>query len=170
MDVGAQPNIVSQIPTDMVGIFVNHDVIAIPQPVAAIADVDRGHTKVEAAEPEPAGTAALKPERVAGTESGAEMAVLPGMVQMKARVVLARVVSNPFPVCVDMRSCRVSWFVGERTIRDRSMAGATDRSGPVSGRVSGHGFVATFLAVNTQRECQQSCKRKVFHVLSVLSS
>jgi hypothetical protein len=36
--------------------------------------------------------------------------------------------------------------------------------------VSGHGFVATFLAVNTQRECQQSCKRKVFHVLSVLSS
>jgi hypothetical protein len=98
------------------------------------------------------------------------MAVLPGMVQMKTRVVLARVVSNPFPVGVDMRSCRVSGFVRERTIRDRSMAGATDRSGPVSGWVSGHGFVATFLAVNTQRECQQSRKRKVFHVLSVLSS
>src|ERR1017187_2139012 len=40
VNVSAQPDIVSKIPARVIGIFVDHDLVGIPQPVAAIAEIN----------------------------------------------------------------------------------------------------------------------------------
>jgi hypothetical protein len=37
--VGSQPDVVSQIPAVMIGVFVDDDVVAVPEPVIAEADI-----------------------------------------------------------------------------------------------------------------------------------
>jgi len=56
VNVGAKPYVIRQIPSDVVRIFVDHDLIRIPEPVTAEAEVIRGDAEVEPAEPETART------------------------------------------------------------------------------------------------------------------
>lgn len=89
VNVGAQADVVGQVPAHVVGIIVNDDVIAGPVPVVTIAKVRGGDAEVEAAEPEAARTAASETPDVFGTKPGGEMAVRPGMIEMEAGVLRA---------------------------------------------------------------------------------
>ena len=45
VNVSAQTHVIGQVPADVIGIFVNYDLIAVPQPVAAEANVHRATLK-----------------------------------------------------------------------------------------------------------------------------
>lgn len=104
MNVGAQPHIVGEVPSYVIGVFVDHDVIAVPIPAVAIGKVKRGDTEVEAAKPETAGITTLDAPPVCAAETAFKAAVLPGVVDAESVVIPSRVVTNPFAAVVDVRS------------------------------------------------------------------
>ena len=96
MDVGAEADVVGEVPADVVGVFVNDDLIGIPKPAVAEADVKRRDTlKFKPAEPEPARTAAPQMPDVAFAEAAGKVAVLPRMIEMVVNIVLARIMAYP---------------------------------------------------------------------------
>ena len=103
MDVSTKPNVVGKVPTDMVGVIVNDDVVTIPQPVAAVADIERRDAEVEAAEPETTGSSTRQMPAMTRAETSGEVAVFPGMVEMKAGVIASLIVADPLAVPVNMR-------------------------------------------------------------------
>ena len=111
MNVGAQPGVVGEVPANMVGVVINHDVVAVPIPVITVGKVKRGDTEVEAAKPETAGTASLHPPTVSPAEATFEMAMLPGVVEVEAVVVVPALMPDPFAIVVDVRSFRVALIV-----------------------------------------------------------
>jgi len=66
MHVRPKPHVVGEIPAHVIGIFVDHDLIRIPQPVAAVSDINRSDAEVEATEPESPGSAASESPNVPG--------------------------------------------------------------------------------------------------------
>jgi hypothetical protein len=103
VNVGAQPDVVSEIPAFVIGVFVDHDIVAIPEPVAGIVKVKRGDAEVIAAKPETAGIASLNAPPVSTAEATVEAAVLPGVIDVEAVVFAPTPVSDPFAVAVDVR-------------------------------------------------------------------
>ena len=80
MHVRPKPQVVGEIPAHVIGIFVDHDLIRIPQPVAAVSDINRSDAEVEATEPESPGSAASESPNVLGPKPGSEMPLFPGMI------------------------------------------------------------------------------------------
>ena len=124
VNVGTQANVVGEIPAIVVGVFVDDDVVAIPQPVAAVAQIKSRDAEVEAAKPEAALTASGKAPAVTSAEAAGEVTVLPGVVEMEAGIVAAVVVSNPLAVVVDVRGLGMAFFIstsrsGRRAMRRR---------------------------------------------------
>ena len=95
MDIFACADVISQIPADMIGIIVDHDIVIVPKPAAAIVIVVWRDLEEEAANIEPVSTAAAQAPNVPRAKAGSEMPVLPGMVEMIVGIVAARIVANP---------------------------------------------------------------------------
>ena len=111
MDIRAQPDVVRQIPAVMIGVFVNHNVIAVPEPIVAYIKLKRRHAKVVSGEPEPRWTAALQTEDEAGANAAWKVSVLPWMIQMKTRIIPSEVVANPPSIPVHMRRIRMPGLI-----------------------------------------------------------
>jgi hypothetical protein len=103
VNVSAQPGVVGEIPANVVGVFVNGDIVAVPVPVITVGKVKRGDAEVEAAKPETAGIASLQTPLVSTAKAAIEAAMLPWVVEPEARVVAPTLVSHPFTVVVDVR-------------------------------------------------------------------
>src|ERR1700726_1094683 len=58
MRIVAQSHIVGKVPPDMVGVVVDHNVVAVPQPVIAISVIECSNREKETADRKSAGTAA----------------------------------------------------------------------------------------------------------------
>ena len=97
VDVSAEPGVISEIPAGVVRVFVNHDGIRVPKPIAHIADFVREDAEVPAVEPKTIRAAAAKMIHVASSETAGEAAVLPGMLHVKTSVIAAGV-ADPFVV------------------------------------------------------------------------
>ena len=134
MDIGAEPDVVGQVPAVVVGIFVNHDIVAIPEPIAAIAEVEGGYAETKTAEPEAVRASAAKMPHMAAAEAAGEVSVLKGMIEMIVNVAAAGVVANPLAVVMDVGSVGMPRFVVEMRGRLRRMRRAR-RSGTVLGNV-----------------------------------
>jgi len=87
----------------MVRVLIDDDVIAIPEPVAAEADVVGRDAEVEPCQAEAIGPPSEQPEDVAATEAAGEPPVLPWVVEMVMRIVAAGVVADPLVVPMNMR-------------------------------------------------------------------
>ena len=111
MDVGAEPDIVGEVPADVVGVFKNRDVVAVPEPVVAVSDIKGGDAEVEATEPEAAGTATGQTPDMASTEAAAEVAMLPGMIEVEPGIIASLIVADPLAVVVDMRRFGMAFAV-----------------------------------------------------------
>lgn len=111
MDVGAQSRVVGEIPAVMVGIFVDYDLVAVPEPVRAQGQVKGGNAESEAAKPETVGPASCNAPDVAAAEAAGEAAMFPGMVEMEARIIAPVIMADPFTVVMDVRSLWVPGFV-----------------------------------------------------------
>ena len=113
----------------MIGILVNHDLVGIPQPVTAIAQVERRDAEVETSEPESRRASPGQVPDVMRTESAGEMAVLPGMIQVVVRIAAAAIVPDPLAVRMNVGSIRMAVFIRKGMIFLNRVAGSPDRSG-----------------------------------------
>ena len=103
MNIGAQADVVGEIPAVMVGVFVNHHVVAVPIPAIGVGKVKRGDAEVEATKPETPGIPTLDAPTMSTAEATLKAAVLPRMVEVEAVVIMPQVVTNPFAVVVNVR-------------------------------------------------------------------
>jgi len=100
----------------MVWVIIDHDLVTLPNPVAAKADIGWGDAEIEAAKPKAARTAALNPKDVARAKTATEMPMLPRVVHTEVGIIAARFMSYPFAVGVNVRNIRMSRLVVERVI------------------------------------------------------
>src|SRR6202158_3059814 len=68
-DVGSEPDVIGEVPADMIGIVIDDDVVRIPEPVVTEINVEWSYGEVETADPEAAGTTAFKPPHTSGADS-----------------------------------------------------------------------------------------------------
>jgi hypothetical protein len=109
VNVGAQSHVVSQVPADVVGIFIDDDVIAIPEPAVDIADIVRRDAEIETAKPESVRTAAPEPPDMMRAERTGETPVFPWMIEVVVGVVPAGVMPHPLIVGrVNVRRLRMA--------------------------------------------------------------
>ena len=73
----------------MIWVFVDHDLVASPIPIADEADVLRRDAEIESAKPETAGSTAFQMKDVSGIESASKAPVFPRMVHMVVGIVAA---------------------------------------------------------------------------------
>ena len=94
MHVGAEADVVREILAVVVGIFVDHDLVGLPEPIVAIAEIIRCDAEIKAAEPETAGASAREMPDVAAAETAGKVAVLPRMIHVVVRIVAAGIVAS----------------------------------------------------------------------------
>lgn len=111
--ISPEPDVVGQVPAIVVGIFVNHDIVAIPEPVVAVAEVEGGYAETKTAEPEQVRAAAAEMPHMAAAEAAGEVPMLPGMIEMIVNVAPAGVVADPFAVVMNVGSIGMPRLVVE---------------------------------------------------------
>jgi hypothetical protein len=93
--VGSEPRVIREIPAWMVWIVVNHDVVAVPQPIANVVIIVRRDAPIKPAEGEAVTASASKAINVAGANSAAEASVFPRMVKMVVGITAAGIMTDP---------------------------------------------------------------------------
>lgn len=111
MNVSAQPDVVSQVPAIVIWILIDHDIVTIPEPVIAEVVVVRGNAEVETTKPETFPVSSTEPENMAATESATKVSVFPRMIDVVMGISVARLVSDPLVVRVNVRSLRMAPLV-----------------------------------------------------------
>jgi hypothetical protein len=119
MDVSAEAHVIRQVPTIVIGIVIKHDVVTVPQPVAAEGEIERRYAEKEAAETETPRASSGEPKHVVAADASRKVTVLKRMIQMIVRVVSAAVVAHPCSIVVNVRRARMAFLI--RDVRGRSM-------------------------------------------------
>jgi hypothetical protein len=121
VNVGAEPGVVGKIPARMVRIFVDNDLVGVPEPAVDIGQVVGSYAEVEASKPEAGRAAAAQTPDMRRTKAAGEVSVLPGMVEMVVGVVGAGFVAYPV-VFIDVWGVGMTGLVYEVTVRWRRSA------------------------------------------------
>src|SRR5208282_3095914 len=116
VDIGSEPDVIGEVPPDVIRIIVDDDVVRIPEPAVTVANVVGSHVEVETAEPKAAGASASEAPHVAATETAGEAAMFPRMVQMIVSVVAAGVMAHPLSIAMHVGSCGMSFLVVELAV------------------------------------------------------
>src|ERR1035438_10315653 len=95
MHIGAEADVVGEVPSGMVRVIVNHDVVGVPQPAVAEGNIVRGYHPVPVVEPETPRAAAGQVPFVDAPKAAGEMSMLPRFVHVVACIVRAGVVTYP---------------------------------------------------------------------------
>lgn len=103
----------------MIGILVNHDGVAIPEPVINIAKLVWKYAEIVTVKPEPIAVPALQPEDMAGSKPAAKASMFPRMIKVEASIIRSRIVPDPFTVRVHVGRVRMPGSVGKVAIRRR---------------------------------------------------
>ena len=111
MDVGAEPDVVGEVPAIVVGVVVDHDVVTVPEPVVAIAQVEGANAKVEASKPKTVGAASAEAPDVTAADAAGESAMLPGMIEVEANIVASIVMPDPLAVVVNVGGFRMAFLI-----------------------------------------------------------
>ena len=140
VDICSQPRVVRQVPSWIVRVLVEHDVIVVPHPAVGIFEVIRRNAEVEAAEPEAVAAATFYAIDVIPANFPTEMSVLPGMIETVVRIIAASHVADPaIPFCVNVRRFRMAFLIaigGARGLPTLACVAALGRCGYPRGSVS----------------------------------
>jgi hypothetical protein len=165
--VRPQPHVVGQVPADVIGVVINHNLVGIPQPVTAKAQIIWRDAEVKAAEPESRRTSSSQMPDVMRAKSAGEVPVLPRMIEMIVRIVLPGIVPDPLAIWMNVRSIRMPFLIHIGMIFFDGMPSALHRSGCMSWRVRG-GTHTTRMTLRKNRNAaqQQPCQKssKMLHV------
>lgn len=112
MAVGAEADVVGEVPAGVVGIVEDGDLVSGPVPIVAIGVISRSDAEIEASEPETRPIAAGYAPNVAAAEAAGETAMLPRMIDVVVGIIAAGVMTDPLAVGMDVRSFGMALFVG----------------------------------------------------------
>lgn len=113
VDVLAQAHVVGEIPTQVIRILIENDVVGIPKPVGAVCIVVWSDGKVVAAKPEALRTAARQTPAMLRPKSTREMSVSPRAVDLVVGIVAAAIVTDPLAIGVHVRRVGMAFLVAE---------------------------------------------------------
>lgn len=116
MDVDSQPDVVRQIPADVIGIFIDDNFVGIPKPSIAVSNVIGRDGKIESTKPESIWTTAREAPHMATAESAGEVPMLPRMIEVVMNIVTAGLVADPSLAAVYVGSVGVARFFAERPV------------------------------------------------------
>ena len=116
MHIGAEADVVGQVPAIVIRVGVNHDVVGVPQPAVAEGYVIGGNVPIPAVEPEAAGTSAAKMPYVPAAKAAGKAAMREGMVVVVVGIPAARVMTDPGLV-IHVRDVGVAFLVAVVAIR-----------------------------------------------------
>src|SRR5271168_1537189 len=170
--VSPQPHVISQVPTHVIRIVINYNLIGIPQPIPAIPQIKRRDAEVEPAEPESRRSPSGQMPHMPATESARKVPVLPRMIQVVVRIVLPGIMSDPLAIRMNVRRVRMTLFVHIRMIRFDGMSSTFHRRGTVRRRmrrrVRWRAFVTASVSLGKSRNAKQQRRYKkaqsVFHI------
>ena len=111
VDVGAEPHVVGEIPSLVIGVVIDDDLIAIPIPVITVGQIKRGNPEVEAVKPKAVGPASGKVPHMVRAEAAGEASMFERMIQVEASIIVPVIMADPFAVVMDVRGFGVAWFV-----------------------------------------------------------
>jgi hypothetical protein len=114
MAVGSQAWVIGKVPARVIRVVVEYDIVAVPIPVSAIADIVGRYGEVVSAKPKAVRTASTDAPNVAAADFAREMSVLPGTIEMIVRVVAARIVTDPLVIRMHVRRLGVARLVTKR--------------------------------------------------------
>ena len=112
MAIGAKANVVGEIPAIVVGIIVDHDLVAVPIPIVAVGIVIGCDAEIETAEPEAFAIAAGDAPFVTAADAAGKAAMLPGTIEMIVGIIAAGFVADPLVIVVNVRSVGMIPFIG----------------------------------------------------------
>jgi hypothetical protein len=114
VSIDSQPNVIGQVPAVMVGVGIDHDVVAIPEPVVGIVIVVRRNLGEEAADVESVAVPTVKAPDVLLTDPARKASVFPRMIEMIVGIVASGIVSHPLIVFrVDVRGFGMTLLIAE---------------------------------------------------------
>ena len=116
MNVGTQPLVISQIPAIVVWVLIDHDLVAIPEPVIAEVEVVCGDAEVETTKPETLPVSSSQAEDMAAAESASKASVFPRMIDVVVGIITAGIMSDPLIVRVNVGSFRMSPLVRKSAV------------------------------------------------------
>jgi hypothetical protein len=119
--VGSEAYVVGEIPARVVRIFVDDDLVGVPEPTIDIGQVVGGYAEVEAAKPEAGWAAAAQTPNMRRTKAGGEVPMLPGMVEMIVGIGGTGIVAYPV-VFIDVWGVGMAGVVYEVAVRWRGSA------------------------------------------------
>jgi hypothetical protein len=108
VDISPEPNVIGQIPSHVVRVLVDDDLVGIPEPTIAIAHIKGCNAEKKSTEPKAFWTAASEMPYMPSPGTAGEMTMLPRVIEMVVGVPAPAVVPNPLAVVVNMRSLRVA--------------------------------------------------------------
>ena len=109
-----QPDIVGEVPTVVIGVEIDNDVVVIPEPVATVVVVVRRDLEVVAADVESTDAAAMKPPDMLRSNPRSEMSMFPRAIEVIVHIVAARGMSHPGIVGVYVRDIGVAGLIAVR--------------------------------------------------------
>lgn len=125
MNVRPQPHVIREVITFMIGVFVEHDIVLVPEPIVAVRIIVRSDAEVCAAKKEALGPSAAEPEDVVGPQSKREASMLPRTIHTVVGIVAARIVSDPLAVFVNVGRIGMPWPIGESPVFRSRVLGRT---------------------------------------------
>ena len=98
MQVGSKPRVVAEILTRVIGIAVDDDRVAVPDPVRAVVEFRGRHTECEPVKPEPARVTTTEAVDMSEALFPEEPPMLDWVVEMEPRFAASPAVANPATV------------------------------------------------------------------------
>ena len=111
VNISSEPHVIREIPTVVIRIFIDRNVVRIPVPVAHVIVIIRSYAEKESVKSETLAVAAVHVPNVFTSEPTGEMSVLPGMVDMVVDIVATRTVSHPCFSTVHVRRIRMARLI-----------------------------------------------------------
>jgi hypothetical protein len=147
VNVSAQPRVVSEVPAVVIRIFINNDLVSIPEPIIDEAVVVRGNTEIKPADPETVPVPACKPENMLGSEAAGKASVLPGPIEVVVGIIPAGLMSDPGAVSMNVGSFRMSGPIRKSMIFRRARLLSSGGRRAVSRNVSTTNLAANAVTV-----------------------
>ncbi|MCU1297931.1 MAG: hypothetical protein JWO91_2209 [Acidobacteriaceae bacterium] len=114
MNIGAQSGVIREVPTIVVRVRVDHDVVTIPEPVVGIIVVVWSNLKEKTTYIESIPASASEPPDVLWTNATIKASMLPRMIEMIVGIVASAVVSHPLIIFgVDVGSIGMFRLIAE---------------------------------------------------------
>src|ERR1700733_7061637 len=117
MRISAESHIVGKVPAWVIRVFIDDNLIGIPQPVRTESEIGRSNRPEPPVKPEPARSTSSEYPGVFGSKAAVEVAMLKGLVKMICRVVGAGIMTNPDLPFVHMRHIGVAGLIAVVTAR-----------------------------------------------------